>query len=43
MVTYLVDSLYERILCKHTQDISTKSIGPVAMFSVQVSFVISTI
>ena len=36
------DLLYKHVLYKHTRNISTKPLGLMALFPVQVSFVIST-
>ena len=38
-----VDLLHKGVLQKHAQDLSTKSLGPIALFSVLVSFVMSTL
>ena len=38
-----VASLHEHVLYENTSDLSTESLGPIALFSVQVSFVISTL
>ena len=35
-----VDPLYTHVLYKHTHDISTKPLGPIALLSVQVSVVV---
>ena len=38
-----IDLLYKNVLCNPNHNISTKSLGPIALFSVQVSFVVSTL
>ena len=38
-----VDLLYKHVLYKQTHEMSTRSLGPIALFSVHVSFVISTL